>query len=53
MCKERLHEIAKEVNFVPENLEWKNTMKQGFVCMDDEVEGWKSHINETTCRCEL
>lgn len=56
MCKERLHEIVKEeVNFAPENLSWRTTMKQGFARMDDEVQRWTSQSNDTTitCRCEL
>ncbi|XP_057430227.1 protein phosphatase 2C 37-like [Lotus japonicus] len=56
MCKERLHEIVKEeVDFAPENLSWRTTMKQGFARMDDEVQRWTSQSNDTTitCRCEL
>jgi len=54
MCKERLHEILKEeINEAQENLEWNNTMQQGFGRMDDEVQRWNSSSQTVTCRCEL
>ncbi|KEH34758.1 putative protein-serine/threonine phosphatase [Medicago truncatula] len=54
MCKERLHEIVKEeMNEGQENLEWNNTMQQGFARMDDEVQRWNSSSQSVTCRCEL
>lgn len=54
MCKERLHEIVKEeIHETGENLEWKNTMKQCFNRMDNEVQTWNRSNQTFSCRCEL